>query len=185
MDVLQNVLEALESLTGNKLRSALTVLGIVIGVMNIMLVSVTERTREIGLRNAIGARKLDVMLQFLTESLLLSLAGGLIGILVGWGLSILVGTIATANNASINPAVSLDSILLATLFSAAVGLFFGLYPARRASDLEPVEALRYEQLVHTARGGDSSVLGFAVTGSRPTAREGKPIRLMTAGVRSA
>lgn len=115
-----------------------------IGVMNIMLVSVTERTREIGLRKAIGARKLDIMLQFLTESLLLSLAGGVIGILVGWGLSLLVGAIAKANNSNINPAVSLDAILLATLFSAAVGLFFGLYPAKRASDLEPVEALRYE-----------------------------------------
>ncbi len=115
-----------------------------IGVMNIMLVSVTERTREIGLRKAIGARKRDIMLQFLTESLLLSLAGGLIGILVGWGLSILVGAIATANNSTINPAVSLDAILLATLFSAAIGIFFGLYPAKRASDLEPVEALRYE-----------------------------------------
>ncbi len=115
-----------------------------IGVMNIMLVSVTERTREIGLRKAIGARKLDIMMQFLTESLLLSLAGGVFGILVGWGLSILVGVIAKANNSNINPAVSLDAILLATLFSAAVGLFFGLYPAKRASDLEPVEALRYE-----------------------------------------
>jgi putative ABC transport system permease protein len=115
-----------------------------IGVMNIMLVSVTERTREIGLRKAIGARKLDIMVQFLTESLLLSLAGGLIGILVGWGLSILVGVIAKANNSNINPAVSLDAILLATLFSAAIGIFFGLYPAKRASDLEPVEALRYE-----------------------------------------
>jgi putative ABC transport system permease protein len=115
-----------------------------IGIMNIMLVSVTERTREIGLRKAIGARKRDIMLQFLTESLLLSLAGGLIGILVGWGLSILVGAIAKANNSTINPAVSLDAILLATLFSAAIGLFFGLYPAKRASDLEPVEALRYE-----------------------------------------
>jgi putative ABC transport system permease protein len=115
-----------------------------IGIMNIMLVSVTERTREIGLRKAIGARKLDILVQFLTESLLLSLAGGIIGVALGWGLSLLVGAIARAQSATINPAVTLDAILLATLFSAAIGLFFGLYPAKRASDLEPVEALRYE-----------------------------------------
>ncbi len=115
-----------------------------IGIMNIMLVSVTERTREIGLRKAIGARKRDILIQFLTESLLLSLAGGFIGILLGWGLSVVVGAIARSQNANLNPAVSLDAILLATVFSAAVGLFFGIYPAKRASDLEPVEALRYE-----------------------------------------
>ncbi len=115
-----------------------------IGIMNIMLVSVTERTREIGLRKAIGARKRDIMIQFLTESLLLSLAGGVIGILLGWGLSLVVGAIARSQNANLTPAVTLDAILLATLFSAAVGLFFGIYPAKRAADLEPVEALRYE-----------------------------------------
>ena len=115
-----------------------------IGIMNIMLVSVTERTREIGLRKAVGARKRDILIQFLTESALLSLVGGLIGIALGWGLSVLVGVIARASNAELNPSVSLDAILLATLFSAAVGLFFGLYPAKRAADLEPVEALRYE-----------------------------------------
>jgi putative ABC transport system permease protein len=115
-----------------------------IGIMNIMLVSVTERTREIGLRKAVGARKRDILIQFLTESSLLSLVGGLIGILLGWGLSQLVGAIARASNAELNPSVRLDAILLATLFSAAVGLFFGLYPAKRAADLEPVEALRYE-----------------------------------------
>jgi putative ABC transport system permease protein len=115
-----------------------------IGIMNIMLVSVTERTREIGLRKAIGARKRDILIQFLTESSLLSLMGGVIGIALGWALSTLVGFIARASNAELNPAVSLDAVLLATLFSAAVGLFFGLYPAKRAADLEPVEALRYE-----------------------------------------
>jgi len=115
-----------------------------IGIMNIMLVSVTERTREIGLRKAVGARKRDILIQFLAESSLLSLVGGLIGILLGYGLSMLVGAIARASNAELNPAISLDAILLATLFSAAVGLFFGLYPAKRAADLEPVEALRYE-----------------------------------------
>jgi putative ABC transport system permease protein len=115
-----------------------------IGIMNIMLVSVTERTREIGLRKAVGARKRDIMLQFLTESALLSLFGGIIGIALGWGLSALVGVIATANEADLSPAIGLDAILLATIFSAAVGLFFGIYPAKRAADLEPVEALRYE-----------------------------------------
>jgi len=115
-----------------------------IGIMNIMLVSVTERTREIGLRKAVGARKRDILLQFLTESALLSVMGGLVGIVLGWALAELVGFIATQANADINPVVGLDAVLLATLFSAAVGLFFGWYPAKRASDLEPVEALRYE-----------------------------------------
>ncbi|MBN2554520.1 MAG: ABC transporter permease [Anaerolineales bacterium] len=115
-----------------------------IGIMNIMLVSVTERTREIGLRKAVGARKRDIMLQFLTESALLSMIGGVAGIVLGWSLATIVGIIAAANNADINPAIGLDAILLATLFSTAVGLFFGIYPAKRAADLEPVEALRYE-----------------------------------------
>jgi putative ABC transport system permease protein len=115
-----------------------------IGIMNIMLVSVTERTREIGLRKALGARKLDILVQFLTESSVLSLIGGLIGIALGWLISYIVGRIAAANNAAINPSIGLDTILLATLFSTAVGLFFGLYPANRAANLEPVEALRYE-----------------------------------------
>jgi putative ABC transport system permease protein len=115
-----------------------------IGIMNIMLVSVMERTREIGLRKALGARKRDILIQFLTESSLLSLIGGLLGIALGWGIAALVGQIAAANDADITPVVGLDAILLATLFSAAVGLFFGIYPANRAASLEPVEALRYE-----------------------------------------
>ncbi len=115
-----------------------------IGIMNIMLVSVTERTREIGLRKALGARRADILIQFLTESSVLSMVGGLIGIALGWAISYAVGRIAAANNAAINPSIGLDTILLATLFSTAVGLFFGLYPANRAAGLEPVEALRYE-----------------------------------------
>jgi putative ABC transport system permease protein len=115
-----------------------------IGIMNIMLVSVTERTREIGLRKAVGARKKDIMLQFLTESALLSLIGGLIGIGLGWGLSSIVGAIAAASETDLTPAIGLDAVLLATIFSTAVGLFFGIYPAKRAADLEPVEALRYQ-----------------------------------------
>jgi putative ABC transport system permease protein len=115
-----------------------------IGIMNIMLVTVTERTREIGLRKAVGARKNDIRLQFLVESSLLSLSGGLIGVLVGWGISILVGKIATSTGTALNPVVQANAVLLATLFSAAVGIFFGIYPANRAANLEPVEALRSE-----------------------------------------
>ncbi len=115
-----------------------------IGIMNIMLVSVTERTREIGLRKAIGARKSDIRIQFLVESSLLSLIGGLVGVVVGWGIAVLVGRIAASSGAQLTPAVQLNAVLMATVFSAAVGIFFGLYPASRAANLEPVEALRSE-----------------------------------------
>jgi putative ABC transport system permease protein len=115
-----------------------------IGIMNIMLVSVTERTREIGLRKALGARRIDILIQFLTESAVLSMLGGIIGIALGWLISYGVGRIAAANNTPITPAIGVDTILIATLFSTAVGLFFGLYPANRAAGLQPVEALRYE-----------------------------------------
>ena len=115
-----------------------------IGIMNIMLVSVTERTREIGLRKALGARRRDILVQFLTESSLLSLIGGVIGIGLGWLIAYVVGRIAAANATDLTPVVGLDAVLLATLFSTAVGLFFGIYPANRAANLEPVEALRYE-----------------------------------------
>ncbi len=115
-----------------------------IGIMNIMLVSVTERTREIGLRKAIGARKRDILIQFLTESSLLSLFGGLIGIGFGWLIAFVVGQVAAQSGTPFTPVVGINAILLATIFSTAVGLFFGLYPANRAANLEPVEALRYE-----------------------------------------
>jgi putative ABC transport system permease protein len=115
-----------------------------IGIMNIMLVSVTERTREIGLRKALGARRRDILLQFLTESSLLSMIGGIIGIGLGWLLGVIVGQVAAANNTALTPRIGMDAILLATLFSTAVGLFFGIYPANRAASLEPVEALRHE-----------------------------------------
>ena len=115
-----------------------------IGIMNIMLVSVTERTREIGLRKALGARKRDILVQFLAESSLLSLIGGIVGIIFGWLIAFVVGRIAVATGNNFTPIVGLDSILLATAFSATVGLFFGIYPANRAAGLEPVEALRYE-----------------------------------------
>jgi putative ABC transport system permease protein len=115
-----------------------------IGIMNIMLVSVTERTREIGLRKALGARKKDILLQFLTESSLLSLLGGIIGIMFGWLIAFIVGKVATATGNNFTPIVGTDAILLSTSFSAIIGLFFGIYPASRAASLEPVEALRHE-----------------------------------------
>ncbi len=145
----QDFLETAEAITGVLTIflggiAAISLLVGGIGIMNIMLVSVTERTREIGLRKAVGARKRDILLQFLTESALLSMMGGLIGIVLGWGLAQIVGAIAAASDTELNPSMGLDAVLLATLFSAAVGVFFGLYPAKRAADLQPVEALRYE-----------------------------------------
>jgi putative ABC transport system permease protein len=114
-----------------------------IGIMNIMLTTVTERTHEIGLRKAVGAKRRDILLQFLVESTVLSLLGGVIGVILGWGAARLMGQVQFGGS-TITPVVSLDSILLATLFSIAVGLFFGIYPATRAARLQPVEALRYE-----------------------------------------
>ncbi len=115
-----------------------------IGIMNIMFVSVTERTREIGLRKALGARKRDILSQFLIESAVLSLLGGLVGIGLSWLISFIIDQIAASGSVSIHSAIHIEIVLLATLFSAAVGLFFGYYPARRAANLQPVEALRYE-----------------------------------------
>ena len=110
-----------------------------IGIMNIMLVSVTERTREIGLRQAVGAKTRDILLQFLVEAVTLSLLGGIIGIAVGLAASLLI-----SHFASWSTQVSPLSILLAFLFSALVGVFFGYYPARKAAFMDPIEALRYE-----------------------------------------
>jgi len=111
-----------------------------IGIMNIMLVSVTERTREIGLRKAVGARRRDILWQFLIEAMALSLIGGLIGI----GTGALGAEIISALVDDFRAVTSFQAIALATTFSAAVGLFFGIYPARRASLLNPIDALRYE-----------------------------------------
>ena len=111
-----------------------------IGIMNIMLVSVTERTREIGLRKAVGARRRDILWQFLIEAMLLSLVGGIVGI----GLGALGAEIISALIDDFHAVVSPQAVVLATTFSAAVGLFFGIYPARRASLLNPIDALRYE-----------------------------------------
>jgi putative ABC transport system permease protein len=110
-----------------------------IGIMNIMLVSVTERTREIGLRKAIGALRRDILAQFLLESVMMSAIGGLAGIALGW---LLARAFSLALNAS--AVVDARTVLMATGFAAAVGLIFGLYPAWRASKLRPIEALRYE-----------------------------------------
>ncbi len=110
-----------------------------IGIMNIMLVSVTERTREIGLRMAVGARGRDILTQFLVEAVTLSLIGGIIGIVLG-----LAGSWAIAYLASWRTLINAQAILLAFGFSATVGIFFGFYPARKASLLNPIEALRYE-----------------------------------------
>ncbi len=110
-----------------------------IGIMNIMLVSVTERTREIGIRIAIGATEQDVQRQFLSESVVLSLIGGSIGILFGVGSSLLITkTLGWA------VLISPTAIIAAVFFSMAVGIFFGFYPARKASQLDPIEALRFE-----------------------------------------
>ncbi|HTK49783.1 MAG TPA: ABC transporter permease [Gemmatimonadaceae bacterium] len=110
-----------------------------IGIMNIMLVSVTERTREIGIRMAIGARGSDVLTQFLVESIVMSLLGGVIGLLVGYGGAILLGHLTGWNTV-----VPVSAVFIAVGFSAAVGVFFGYYPARKAAALNPIQALRYE-----------------------------------------
>jgi putative ABC transport system permease protein len=111
-----------------------------IGIMNIMLVSVTERTREIGIRKAVGAKRRDILLQFLVESMILSLVGGAVGVLLG-----IAGSQAvSALSPDLRGVVTMEAILLAVGFSAAVGLFFGIYPSTRAAGLNPIDALRYE-----------------------------------------
>jgi len=111
-----------------------------IGVMNIMLVSVTERTKEIGIRKAIGARRLDVIIQFLTEAVVLTFAGGLLGMMLGW----VISKVAQVAFPSLPTSVPLWAAALGLVVSVGVGLFFGLWPAMKAARLDPVEALRYE-----------------------------------------
>jgi ABC-type antimicrobial peptide transport system permease subunit len=115
-----------------------------IGIMNIMYVSVSERTFEIGLRKAIGARTKDILTQFLIEAIVVTLLGGIIGILVGVGVSFLVAQVAVSQGFAWQFVISPQSILLSVSFSVVVGLIFGLYPARKASKLAPIVALRYE-----------------------------------------
>ncbi|MBW7887494.1 MAG: FtsX-like permease family protein, partial [Bacteroidetes bacterium] len=110
-----------------------------IGIMNIMLVSVTERTREIGIRMSVGARGKDILSQFLVEAVVLSVFGGIVGISIGIVASKLITKIAEWNTV-----VSVESVVIAFIFSAAVGIFFGFYPARKAANLNPIDALRYE-----------------------------------------
>ena len=136
LNVVSETTRALTLLLGSVAAISLLVGGI--GIMNMMLVAVTERTREIGLRVAVGARPRDVLAQFLSESVVICVAGGLLGTLVGvaivWLLRAIVGIAAL---------VRPDTLIIAIAFAAAVGLFFGIYPARRASRLDPIEALRY------------------------------------------
>ena len=111
-----------------------------IGIMNIMLVSVTERTKEIGLRKAVGAKQRDILWQFLVEAMLMATVGGAIGLLLGASGSFLISTFSD----NLQPTLAWDSVALAIVFSATVGLFFGIYPASRAARLNPIDALRYE-----------------------------------------
>jgi putative ABC transport system permease protein len=116
-----------------------------VGVMNIMLVSVTERTREIGIRLAVGARGRDILRQFLVEAVLLSSIGGVFGVLLGAGSSVAMTAIINTMTPTPWPVViSLKAAGIAMLFAGAVGVFFGYYPALRASRMDPIEALRYE-----------------------------------------
>lgn len=144
----KQLLETIEQTTGvfTIVLSAIAAISLLvggIGIMNIMLVSVTERTREIGLRKAVGARKGDILTQFLVEASTLSMLGGFIGVGLSYGLSAIVGG-ARLGAIQFTPIIGSDSILLATVFSVAIGIFFGAYPANRAASLHPIEALRYE-----------------------------------------
>jgi putative ABC transport system permease protein len=141
----ESLTSAWDQLTGVIAATAVAVVSVfmVVGgvvIMNIMLAVVTERTHEIGIRKSVGARKRDILNQFLVESSMLAASGGLIGVLIAWGLAVLVRTITP-----VPMAVPLVSVFIAVFLSTSVGLFFGIYPARRAAMLDPIEALRVEK----------------------------------------
>ena len=140
----ENVMQLYRTLTGGifVVTIGVAAISLLVGgivIMNIMLVSVTERTREIGLRKAMGARRRYVLTQFLVEATTLSLSGGLMGIAVGVGLALLAGAVTPFPTA-----VSMPAVFLGIAMSALIGVFFGSYPAWRAARLDPIEALRYE-----------------------------------------
>jgi len=142
---LSRLLDTMEEATGTftMMLGSIAAISLVvggIGIMNIMLVSVTERTREIGIRKAVGARRRDILSQFLVEAVVLSAVGGLIGTLVGYGAAQVISPLLGASKAVVTP----DSVIMALGVSLTVGLFFGIYPANRAAQLDPIEALHYE-----------------------------------------
>jgi putative ABC transport system permease protein len=115
-----------------------------VGIMNVMYVAVAERTFEIGLRKSVGAKRSDILYQFLIESLFLTGIGGICGLVLAYGLSILIGYILVNNGINISIALTQESLIISLLFSCAVGLLFGIYPARQAAYLDPINALRKE-----------------------------------------
>jgi putative ABC transport system permease protein len=141
----ESLTQAWDQLTGAIAATAVAVVSVfmVVGgvvIMNIMLAVVSERTHEIGIRKSVGARKRDILNQFLVESAMLAASGGLIGVLIAWSLAVLVRTVTP-----VPMAVPTSAVIIAVVLSASVGLFFGIYPARRAAMLDPIEALRVEK----------------------------------------
>jgi putative ABC transport system permease protein len=134
---MSSVGEVITLLLGSIAAVSLVVGGI--GIMNIMLVSVTERTREIGIRMSVGARSKDVLVQFLTEAAVLSISAGIIGILFAGGVTVVLNLFTT-----LRASMTVDIVLVAFFFSGAIGVFFGYYPAHKAASLNPIDALRYE-----------------------------------------